>query len=76
MSEKISERELEDMADRVLEDIILDCKFLIFQNFERRHKYKYIYILNITIFKRSWNIHLKQRLKNTKYIRIKIKYSL
>ena len=46
MSEKMSERVLEDMLDRVLEDmldrvsedIILNYKFLIFQNFERRHK--------------------------------------
>ena len=42
----MSERMSEDMLDKVIEDIILDCNILICKNFKRR----YIYILYIYIY--------------------------
>ena len=44
MAEKMSERISEDILDRRSEDIILDTKFLIFQNLEEDiNMYIYIY---------------------------------
>ena len=62
MAEKMSERISEDMLDRRSEDIILDNKFLIFQNLEEDiNMYIYIFLsLYIYIYLKNPGIYIQK----------------